>query len=246
MSPSRRKLLWRVLLLVAIPVVLFWGFLEFAAAARERARRTACHSNLSALAYGVHLYSSDFNEAFPESFGGLYGYIRHGGVYLCPSAGKATRVEHDPEFSHENYTPAMFDDTNSDYVYVSGLMANDPQRYVLAFDDEWNHDGDGVNVLYTGGYGEWLGNVTELHAQLARQEKELAANGRKMKVLRPAWSSWPDPPARAGRQPWHDRRGGRALAAGVFAAVLVALALVIRAVRRRAPSAGPPHSRESA
>ncbi len=35
-------------------------------------------------------------------------------------------------------------DMHIDYVYVSGLRATDDPAYVLAFDDEWNHDGDAV------------------------------------------------------------------------------------------------------
>ena len=235
MNAKRRRFLFP--LPIVIPVVLFWGFLEFAAAGRERARRAGCRSQLRTLAYGLHLYSSDFNEAFAESFGVLYhqDYLKDSLCYLCPSAGKATRLETDPRYS-------LFGDMNTDYVYVSGPRANDPWPYVLAFDDECNHDGNGVNVMFIGGNVEWTRDIKGLHEQLARQEKELAAKGREMKILRPPWSSWPEPPA--GWRPWYMRPGTwpRAVAASALTALV--LVLILRALRRRAPSAGPPHAQE--
>ena len=109
-------------------------------------------------------------------------------------------------------------------------MAYDPPDYVLVFEDEWNHDGDGVQVGRIGGDRPWW-SIETLHEQLARQEKELAAKGREMKLLRPAWSAWPDPPP--GGRPWYERRGGRAIAFGGFAALAVSLALTVGMVRRK-------------
>ncbi len=163
---------------------------------RERARRKRCASQLKCLGLGIHLYSSDFEEAFPESFGYLYAeFVSDGGVWLCPSARKATKLEEDPGFLYEKYTPAMFGDTHTDYVYVSGLTAADPASYVLAFDDEDNHAGVGVCVVYVPTSVEWVTDIEALHRQLAKQEKELAAQGRTMQLLRPAWSRGPEIPA---------------------------------------------------
>jgi len=198
---------------------------------------TAPGSALQAVCLGLCnrlLYASDSTGVFPPTVGHLYpDFCSDGKGFVCPSAGKATPVEHDPHFSRKDYTPAMFGDTHTDYVYVSGLKASDPAHYVLAFEDEWNHDGDGVNVVRAGGYApsdrDWWPDIKALHEQLARQEKELAAKGRKMKVLRPAWSRYPElPPPRR----WYSSPGGRAVAIGAFAAVAVALALVVRTVSR--------------
>jgi hypothetical protein len=91
---------------------------------------------------------------------------------------------------------------------------------------------------------EWTHDIKALHEQLAKQQKGLAAQGRKMKVLRPAWSSWPEPPAGGhplwGPRPWYSRPRWRAVTVGVFTALAVALALVVRTVRRgRSASAEP-------
>jgi len=236
--------------------------------ARERARRARCRSHLECcgVGYGCHLYSSDFGGAFPPTLGHLYpNCVSDGAVWLCPSAGKATRLEDDFRFiecqdsdgkrefysrrrggvvdreligpDEPCYTPAKFGDTHTGYVYVSGLRADDPPGYVLAFDDEWNHDGAGVNVCFIDGRRvKRMLDIGEVHELLAKQEKELAAKGRKMKMLRPAWSSWPDPPPGGhplwGPRPWHKRRGGRAVLVGVIVALVVALPLIIRTVRR--------------
>ena len=219
-------------LLIVIPVVLGIALVALARA-RERARRTRCHSNLNkGILYAFHLYASDFEESFPPTLGHLYpNYISDGKVFLCPSAGRATALEDNPHFSPEDYTPAMFGDTHTDYVYVSGLTASDPWHYVLAFDDQWNHDGEGINVCNTGFGGGRMSNIKAVHEQLARQEKELAAQGRKMKLLRPAWSTWPEPPSELAGRPL--RLSHRiAVAVGMMGAIAVALALVVRTVRR--------------
>ena len=210
--------------------------------ARERARRSRCHSQLNnGIAYACYLYATDYAGAFPPDLSVLYpAYVPDGQVFLCPSAGKATPVEDDPHFSHDkasrdlDYRRAVFGDTHMDYVYVSGLTVDDPGDYVVAFDDEWNHNGKGVHVFCVGSGGpsgrNWSPDIKGLHRQLAEQEKELAAKGRKMKLLRPAWSSWPDPPP--DPRPWYARRGGRAVLVGAITALVVALPLIIRTVGR--------------
>ena len=240
MNAKRRS--WkRRYLIPLLPVILvaLWVLAELAFVAvprpRERGRRSVCRSTLRCIAYGSHLFATDNEERFPPTLGVLFckAYLMDGKVFLCLSAGKATAPEDDLGFSRDNYTLAMFGDTHTDYVWVSGIEACDPHQYILAFDDEWNHDGDGVYVLFIGGNVEWTSDIEAVHEQLARQEKELAAQGRKMKLLRPAWSSWPDPPE--GWRPWYARpvTWARALGAlAALAAVAVGLTLVVRRARK--------------
>jgi len=119
MERRRRHTLSGVVITVLI-VGLVAGLLLFAlAAARERARRTRCASNLKSMGYGIHLYSSDFNEAFPSygvaastpleaavtdpaisnpmaSLGMLYpDFISDGQVFWCPSTAIVKAVETD-------------------------------------------------------------------------------------------------------------------------------------------------------
>ncbi|MHC4507034.1 MAG: hypothetical protein ACYTFI_27420 [Planctomycetota bacterium] len=232
-------------LLIPVVILLVLGIAVVAVAwACERAKRRECRQTLRVLGYVLYLYSKDFGGPFPPTLADTYmDTIQDGKLFLCPSATKATPVEDEPHFFSAKYTPRMFGDTHTDYVYVSGLRATDPPVYVLAFDDEWNHDGDGVYVRDIGGIAEWW-EIRTLHEQLALQEEELAAQGRKMKLIRPAWSSWPDPPAGGhplwGPRPWYKRRGGRDVAVGVFAALAAALVLVIRNVWRGRKRAAEP------
>ncbi len=231
-AERRRWKRWSLFALLAAILVALGIAYAALARARERAMRARCKGNLRSLVYFLHVYSGDYGEAFPPTLGHLYpDYISDGKVFLCPSAGRATALEDNPQFSPENYTPAMLGDTHPDYVYVSGLRADDPADYILAFDDEWNHDGAGLEVLYIGLNVEWEIDFKAVHEQLAGQEKEFAAQGRKMKLLRPAWSTWPEPPPELTGRPL--RSGHRiAVVVGAFAAVAVALALIVRTVRR--------------
>ncbi|MHC4504134.1 MAG: DUF1559 family PulG-like putative transporter [Planctomycetota bacterium] len=119
MVRRRGLTLIEVIIIVLAVGVLVGVILPALAAARERSRRTRCASNLRCIAYGLHLYSSDFNKLFPSygvaaaipeeaavtdpaisnpmaSLGMLYpDFISDGKVFICPSAGTAIHVEAD-------------------------------------------------------------------------------------------------------------------------------------------------------
>ncbi|MHC4250114.1 MAG: hypothetical protein ACYS9X_13380, partial [Planctomycetota bacterium] len=102
------------------------------------------------------------------------------------------------------------------------------------FEDEWNHGGYGVHAHTIGGRRIWTRDIEALHEQLAKQKREVAARGREMKLIRPAWSSWPDPSASA------DPRAGPGMArtwssllAGAVVALIVGLPVAVAAVARR-------------
>ncbi|MHC4504135.1 MAG: DUF1559 family PulG-like putative transporter [Planctomycetota bacterium] len=119
-TPGGRGLtLIEVVIIVLIIGLLAGVILPALAAARERARRKRCASNLKAIGYGLHLYSSDFNEAFPSygvaastpkeaavtdpavsnpmaALGMLYpDFISDGKVFWCPSTATVKAVETD-------------------------------------------------------------------------------------------------------------------------------------------------------
>ncbi|MHC5053476.1 MAG: hypothetical protein ACYTKD_02025 [Planctomycetota bacterium] len=238
---------------LAVALLVAWVLAELILAVvavhRERWYRKICLSNLKCpIGYSAHLYSTDFQKRgspFPPTIGHLFPtYVNDGECFLCPSAGKATEMVLSPSLSRDNYTPAMFGGTHTDYVYVSGLRATDPPEYVLAFDDEWNHGGEGAYAVHIGGQILWLSDFGALHEQLDEQKKELAAQGREMKLLRPAWSSWADPPAGMRPRPWYTSFGGRVVAVGASAALVAAIALLVRKLRR--DRSGPPRSDDGA
>ncbi|MHC4503767.1 MAG: DUF4190 domain-containing protein [Planctomycetota bacterium] len=121
------------LFLLIVPVSA-WLMLPALAAARERARRVRCASNLKMIGYGLHLYASDHDEKFPKSLEELTPkYVEDPKVFVCPS------------------NPG-----GQGYVYVKGLDAACPPQCALAHDKEDNHDGMGGNVLFVGSNVAWI------------------------------------------------------------------------------------------
>jgi len=211
----------------ALPAaILFWtAVFLFAPRAPRRRVRSPCTSNIKQITYACHLFAGDNREAFPSDLGALYpAYISDASIFICPNSRAPV------EKCTANY-PGAVTDENMSYCYVSGLTAADDPGYVLAFDEEWNHGGKGVVYACIGGQVAWQGDIAEFHKWLARQEAELAAKGRKIKVLRPLWSTWPARPAYldARSRFWW-------IAGGVGAGVLIlaaAATLVIFYRRRR-------------
>jgi hypothetical protein len=125
------------------------------AAARERARRTKCTSNLKQIGYGVHLYSTDWYDRFPDSVEKLIeaNIIMDREVLRCPSSS----------------TPPGGSECG--YGYVTGVHPVFPVDCVVAHDKSGNHL-DGRNVLFVGGNVEWMTEAAFQEA-LARTQKEL-------------------------------------------------------------------------
>jgi hypothetical protein len=176
------------------------------------------------------LYAKDHGGAFPGDLQELFPeYVSDPQVYACPTLTAAGRV---PDPRSNPYGP--LDPDALCYCYVAGLKASDDKEFILAFDEEWNHERESVNVCYRSSISELRSDIAAVHAQLEMQWKELAARGRSMRIIRPAWSRWPERP-QYPVTPLRERPLVIALVAagGVVLATLAAL-LVIRRRRRRA------------
>jgi hypothetical protein len=213
----------------ALPAaVLFWvGVYLFAPVpcARTTTRRTRCASNLKQILYACQLYAGDNVWAFPADLGVLYpDYIPDASVFICPKT-LAPVVK-----CQASYSGALTD-ANVSVCYVAGLTAEDDPGYVIAFEEEWNHDAKGVSYTCIGGQVGWQHGVAKFHEWLARQGSALKAKGREMKVLRPSWSTWPEePPWLAARRFWWIAGGS---AAGALFAATAALLIVLHRRKRR-------------
>jgi competence protein ComGC len=222
----------RIVVLVLIVGLSSLLLLPCLCAARERARRTGCASNLKQIGYGVHLYSSDNDERFPENLPVLNreDYLKDHKVYICVSARRKP-----VRYSRRRGDPLTED--HMSYCYVSGVQPTDPPEYVVAFDEEWNHEGDGLNVLFTGGNVQWQRDIGEFHEKLRMQLAELKAAGRRVQVLRPSWSRYPELPEHGL---WGtSRRGALTRTVAAAAAVMLVLDVGLLAAyltRRRRPA----------
>lgn len=161
----------------------------------EQPRRSRCLSNLKQLGLACHFYERDSEGSFPPSLGALFHkYASDPELFLCPTVAGHLR--------HARLPEGGIGDEGLAYCYVAGVRSTDPAEYILAFDEEWNHEGDGVNVLYADCRPKWSRDVEGLHKKLRGQLRELGQDGREARILRPLWSKYPDRPVYPPR-PWY-------------------------------------------
>mgnify|MGYP000660351021 CR=1 FL=1 len=160
-----------LLVVIAIIVMLAGLLLPALSAARERARRTTCMSNLRQFSIAYEMYAEDYFERFPDKPEALYGntdkciyqkYIKTAKTFWCPSS-----------INRENFAPKTIDEDhwNNSYSFVFGLttgndcsapvpVISDNGVYKSGQDDYGNHK-YGINVLYLDGSVKWI-NESEI------------------------------------------------------------------------------------
>src|ERR1700761_7609882 len=100
-TASRRQAFTLIELLVVIAIICILAAILFPvfARAREKARQTACASNMKQLGLAVRQYTSDYDERYPTGnyydtihswywglgwAGELYPYVKSQNVFTCP------------------------------------------------------------------------------------------------------------------------------------------------------------------
>ncbi|MGE5609423.1 MAG: DUF3352 domain-containing protein [Bacillota bacterium] len=124
-------------------------------AARERANRVKCASNLRQIGQCVMLYSVDNQGKFPPDLGTLMTAADLPPmVFTCPTGNHPRPAQlrfNKPEDA------AKWVNENSDYIYLAGQMNNRvPANTILAYEKPENHDREGVNMLFGDGHVEWV------------------------------------------------------------------------------------------
>lgn len=110
----------------------------------ERAKRTACINNLSAMGKVMKLYSMDHGEKYPSSFASMTNYMENPKLYVCPCSGKKTGV-------------IETSDQWADYILVTNLTEKSPSVHVHAYCKPDNHrEHHGINVLFVDGSVQWV------------------------------------------------------------------------------------------
>ena len=133
--------------LLIVPIVLGMA-LPAVAAAREKARRSACMSHLVQINFAIRMYSTDNKGSYPVDLQGLVSakYMRDDAksadIFLCPSSG------HRPG-------PMAGVSTWTDYAYVTGRQESDSPDTVIAFCKPGCHNGPAGNVLFLDGHVKW-------------------------------------------------------------------------------------------
>jgi len=125
-----------LLVVIAIIAILAAILFPVFARAREKARETACASQLRQLGLGLHMYAQDYDEQFPfDSYmgnphpmlcTGLWPYVKNRNLFYCPSAqaleaGAQSTAYQGPVDSVTN-TDANWAACNITYKYYSWVL----------------------------------------------------------------------------------------------------------------------------
>ena len=155
---NKRHAFTLIELLVVIAIIAILAAILFPvfATAREKARQTACASNMKQLGMSFLQYIQDYDEAWPigNSSGGqrwasqLYGYVKSNNVFTCPSDPKTQASDVELSYAY-NANFATLPTNGTQLVwYQSQLTA--PASTVVMFEIT-----NGLRQSSAAGYGYW-------------------------------------------------------------------------------------------
>jgi prepilin-type processing-associated H-X9-DG protein len=168
--PGSRLLATETSVVVAQQAMVVSILLPALNAAKERANRVQCASNLKQIGIGVMLYANDHRGRFPPDLGTLVTDADLGWeAFVCPSSAGAAPpgdVRNNPQQLN------AWANEHAHYVYRgANLHPGVDANTVLAHDLRHNHEEEGINILFADGRVEWF-NLNAAMELIDRQEED--------------------------------------------------------------------------
>jgi len=128
------------------------------AKAREKARQTACLSNIKQLSLACLMYTSDYDERFPTAVDPkgfhdqIFPYVRNEGLFTCPSAPNEPGYAFNPNLAGKS----LEDIRNPGQVPMLWDAGAQPGGVTPVPGTTGGRHNGGDNVAYVDGHAKWL------------------------------------------------------------------------------------------
>ena len=111
----------------------------------EKIKSVTCPDNLRQIGLALHMYSGDHGEQFPDDLTALQPYLNTISPFICPK---------DAEKGLKPFPWELVNEQSS-YFYVASLKESAGLDRVHMFKLPEELNGDGGNILFSGGYVQW-------------------------------------------------------------------------------------------